>query len=210
MRLSCFYRAPRTDLTDEDRASLGKSLFTDYISSRDVDEAVAAAQELLVPGFGPVLVQLGVEKAFDALDKAEQSAIVGLIVELAARGTLPSDDVGKGVQMFTLELGDIAMDVPAAPRILGGILGSMAGKDLLGLDVLAAQAAPIEDTEPRRALVAAALLAVKDVAGEDGMTAKVKEAGVDVAKLFEADEEYESHLPSGKAFAAEQGLSGVL
>ena len=51
-------RAPRTDLTPEERESLGKSLFTDYLSSPDLDEAVGTAQELEAPGFMSKLVQV--------------------------------------------------------------------------------------------------------------------------------------------------------
>jgi hypothetical protein len=51
-------RAPRTDLSPEERESLGKSLFSDYISSPNVDEAVGTAQELEAPGFMPKLVQV--------------------------------------------------------------------------------------------------------------------------------------------------------
>ena len=51
-------RAPRKDLSDEQRESLGKSLFSDYLSAPSLDEAVAAAQELDAGGFMPKLVQV--------------------------------------------------------------------------------------------------------------------------------------------------------
>ena len=55
---ACPTRKPRTDQSAEERESLGKSLFTDYLSSPDLEEAVGTAQELEAPGFMPKLVQV--------------------------------------------------------------------------------------------------------------------------------------------------------
>lgn len=205
------YRAPRTDLSDDERVSLGKSLFTDFMSSGDVAEAVAAAQELVVPGFGRSLVRIGIEKAFDALNEIEQSAIVGLIITLAAaESAVTPADVRAAVEEFCGPLEDISLDIPSAPRVLGRILGLMASRDLMGLDVVAAQAGNIEGAEPRRGFVAAALLAVKGAAGEPRMLELVKDGQVDVPKLFEHDAEFEGHLSGAQEFAKEQGLSAVM
>ena len=81
-------RAPRTDLTPEQRESLGKSLFSDFLSSPSVDEAVGTAQELEAPGFLPKLVQLGLEKVFEVQTAREQGVLVDLLCALAARGVL--------------------------------------------------------------------------------------------------------------------------
>ena len=59
-------RAPRTDLSPEERESLGKSLFSDYLCSPDLEEAVGTAQELEAPGFMPKLVQVGVVRGCGA------------------------------------------------------------------------------------------------------------------------------------------------
>jgi hypothetical protein len=203
-------RAPRTDLTPEARESLGKSLFSDFLASRDLAEAVGTAQELAAPGFGRVLVRLGVEKAFDSLDEAEQTALADLVVELAAAQALADKDVRDAVGAFVAELGDIALDVPAAPRVLGRVLGCAAAAGLLGLDVLAAQAGCVEDAEPRRALVAAALHAARDAGGEDKLAELARAAELDLTKLLTHDPEFEAHLPSAAAFAEAQGLSALL
>jgi hypothetical protein len=65
-------------------------------------------------------------------------------------------------------LEDLALDVPKAPALLGGLLGAALGAGLgpdapaepaLSLSDLTALVEPIESAEPRRALVAAALSA---------------------------------------------------
>ena len=42
----------------DERESLGKSLFSDFVASGDLEEAVGTAQELEAPGFMPKLVQV--------------------------------------------------------------------------------------------------------------------------------------------------------
>jgi translation initiation factor 4G len=203
-------RAPRTDLSPEDRESLGKSLFSDFISSRNVNEAIAAAQELLVPGYGRILVTIGIEKAFDALNAEEQNAITRLIIDLAAGGTLAAGDVRSAIDDMVPELEDLALDVPTAPRVLGLVLGGCAEKGVFGLDVMAAQVGTVEGAEPRRALVAAALLAIKESAGAERMAELVKAGEVDVQKLLQHDAGFEGHLPDASEFAKEQGIAEVM
>ncbi len=203
------HRAARTDLSAEDRASLAKSLFSDYLASRSLDEAVAAAQELLVPGFGPALARTGLERAFAALDDAERGALVEVLVALAVRGALQADDLAAGAAELATELDDLALDVPSAPAVLGRALGGAAAAGLLSLAPVAEQAAGVESAEPRRAFVAAALRAVQAAGGDEAMLEAVAEGGVDVGKLFAHEEEFEGHLPPAAAFAEAEGLGAL-
>lgn len=206
-----FFRAPRTDLSPEDRESLAKSLFSDFISSRDLAEAVASAQELVVPGFGPVLARVGLQKAFDSLNEGEQTAIAGLIVDLAAAGAVAPADVAAAVDKFVVELEDLYLDMPTAPKVMGGVMGAAGARGLLGLDAVATQAEmAAEATEPRRVFLAAALLAFQEAQGVDKTAAAIKAAGMDLAALLERDAEFEGHLPAGAVFAKEAGLEALL
>ena len=78
-------RAPRTDLSPEERESLGKSLFTDYLSAPNLEEAVGTAQELEAPGFMPKLVQVGGGGARRA---GRGGVVLGCALLLAAGGTV--------------------------------------------------------------------------------------------------------------------------
>ena len=51
-------RAP-LDITPEHRESLAQSLFSDYLSTSNFQEALSAAQELAVPGFMRKLAEVG-------------------------------------------------------------------------------------------------------------------------------------------------------
>ena len=194
----------------EDRESLTKSLFTDFISSGDFNEALATAQELITPGFGSTFVRIGIEKAFDTLSATEQVSIATMIVDLTEKKAITAADLESGVNLFTADLGSLSMDVPKAPLVLGLVMGGAASRALLGVEVIAAQAGGVEDAEPRRAFVVAAFNAVKETQGEDGLVAAVKAAGVDIVQLLEKDAEFESHLSSGSEFVEEQGLSGLV
>lgn len=185
-------------------------MYSDYLSSRNINEATAAAQELLVPGFGPVLVKIGMTKAFDAVNSAEQDVIAGLIVDLASRECLNPRDIQSATEEFAPNLEDISLDVPSAPRVIGIMLGGCVDKGLLGIDVVAAQAGLIEGAEARRNLFSAALKAVRDASGEDKMISLVKNGEVDVLTLLQHDAEFEPHLPDAAAYVRDEGLSSLL
>ena len=108
------------------------------------------------------------------------------------------------------DLEDISLDVPAAPRVLGRVVGLGAGQGLFELSEAGNQAKEVEGAEPRRNFVAAALLGYKEVKGEEDMVGAVKKSGVDVAALLAKDDEFESHLPSVAEFAKESGLGSVV
>ncbi len=197
----------RTDLSEEDRASYSQSVFTDFLSSGSLKDAVAAAQELVIPGFGPTLVSIGVNRAYDTLHADEQAKICSLIVELVAHNVIAISDVLSTVETQTKALDDTMLDVPAAPKILGDILGAALAKDMLQAAVLGTLSSPeaIEGAEARRGLLAAALQQVKAARGEQEMKDAV--AGLDILALMAKDDEVEGYLPDTATFLAEQGLN---
>jgi translation initiation factor 4G len=142
--------------------------------------------------------------------EAEQIAIADVIVELAVREAIEAKEIRKAVEDFTSELEDIALDVPAAPKILGRVMGCAAARGLLGLDIASAQAMTVEAAEPRRAFVVGALNAFKELNGEEKLKSAVKESELDVAQLLEHDPEFEAHLDNTKKFAEDNQLAGLL
>lgn len=185
-------------------------MFTDYLSSKDLNEAIAAAQELAIPGFGKVLVDLGINRAYDSLNSVEQDHICDLVVELIAKGVFSADDLMAAVGEHAAILEDLMLDIPAAPKVLGRMMGLAISKHLCNVADVDKQASSIEAAEPRRGLIAAALVTIKDAMGENEMVDMVKKSGMDVQKQFERDEEIESYLPTLKEFAKDQGLEALL
>ena len=189
---------------------MGRSLYSDYISSKNNEEAIASAQELAIPEFKPRLVRLGLEKAFDALEAGDRDAIMELIVDLCKSQVYTGEDIQEAVDGYAAQLEDLALDVPAAPRVLGGVLGMCVAAELMDLNAVKDRVEGVESAEPRRAFVASALHAVKEAKGSDQLRAAVKASGVDVLALFENDPEFEPHLPSAQKFAEEEGLLTAL
>lgn len=181
-------------------------MYSDYISSKNIEEAVASAQELAIPEFKPTLIRLGLEKAFDALETGDRDAIMGLIVSLCKKEVYSGKDIREAVDGYAAQLEDLALDVPAAPRVLGGVLGMSVAAGLMDLNGVKEPVEGVESAEPRRAFVASALHAVKEAQGVDGLKAAVKASGINVLLLFENDPEFEDHLPSARKFAEEEGL----
>jgi hypothetical protein len=60
-------REPLKNLSEEDRESRAKSLFSEYASSRDVAEATACVEELTLPGTAHLLSYYALHSAYDAL-----------------------------------------------------------------------------------------------------------------------------------------------
>lgn len=197
-------------MSDEDRESLSKSLYTDYLSSNDVEEAVSAAQELVIPGFGPTLVNLGIHRAYDLPSMSEQSKTASLVIELVSHNVISFDDVLGAVTKQTEILDDTMLDIPSAPKVLGEIMGTSVAKNLVSLPALISLAQGIEGAEARRGLVASALVKIKEISGQEEMTSMVHRDNIDVAGLFEKDPEIEAYLPDTNDFLKEQGLESLI
>lgn len=197
-------------MSDEDRESLSKSLYTDYLSSNDVEEAVSAAQELVIPGFGPTLVNLGINRAYDLPSLSEQSKTASLVIELVSHNVISFDDVLGAVTKQTDILDDTMLDILSAPKVLGEIMGTSVAKNLVSLPALISLAQGIKGAEARRGLVASALVKIKEISGQEEMTSMVRSENIDVAGLFEKDPEIEAYLPDTNDFLKEQGLESLI
>ncbi|KFM25979.1 Eukaryotic translation initiation factor isoform 4G-1 [Auxenochlorella protothecoides] len=198
------------DVTPERRESLAKSIFTDFLADGNFGEALAAAQDLAVPGFMRRLAEIGLARAYDARTEEEWRAVVDLMVRLGAAGQVPGADLGAAVAGLAPRLEDDAMDFRFAPAVLGTLLGRAAAGKQLGLDALDAAAGAVESAAPRRGLVAATLCALRDEAGAERLVPAVAEAGLDLAALLASDPEFDGELLEPAAFLAAQGLDGLL
>lgn len=144
------------------------------------------------------------------MKESEQNAIIEVIVEMASQGPLSGDDIATAVSVDAEQLEDISLDIPAAPKVLGRLLGLSSVKGILKVGLVGALAGNVESAEPRRAFVSSCLSAIKEEKGEETLVGMVRDSGMDVGKLFEHDAEFENHLVNGETFAHEQGLLAVL
>lgn len=144
------------------------------------------------------------------MTERDQNAVVELLCALASRGVLGADDLKEGTLALVEGLEDWALDVPAAPRLLGRLLGSAAAGGLLGLDWVTKAVDNVESAEPRRAYVAAALRTVQEAGGDDALRAAVADARLDLPALLYVDEELDGpDMPSAADFLQQQGLGAV-
>jgi len=226
--------APAKAYTPDQRASLAKSVFSDFLASRDAAEAASAAAELLAgapPAFGADLVRAGVARMFDEPDPASGAAVGALVAALAAGGLpgLPPAaaplaaahpaSLREGLAKAVGGLEDLALDVPKAPSLLGGLLGAALGAGLgpggpptpaLSLADLSDLVSPIESAEPRRALVAAALQAAASaLGGVDKLAAAAAASGWSAGPALAFDEEFDGEMPSAAEFLEGAGLGAV-
>lgn len=95
------------NLNEEEREHCVKNMFAEFLSTHDVKEALTRAKELLVDGYGPTLVELGVEKLLDTPKEKEQSLLCKLLVQLAKIGTVTSEAFVQGYAVWSKQLEDI-------------------------------------------------------------------------------------------------------
>jgi translation initiation factor 4G len=168
---------------------------------------------------------------FDEPDPPAAAAVASLVAALAAGGlpglppaaaplaaTHPAA-LREGLAKSVGGLEDLALDVPKAPALLGGLLGAALGAGLgpdapaepaLSLSDLTALVEPIESAEPRRALVAAALsAAAAALGGTDKLASAAAAAGWTAGPTLVFDAEFDGEMEGAAEFLTGAGLGGV-
>eukprot|EP00884_Botryococcus_braunii_P007223 jgi/Botrbrau1/16501/Bobra.0142s0095.1 len=200
----------RKDMTEEDQLSLAKSLFSDFLTTGDLAEGLASAREIAAPGFSAKMVEEGINKLFDCTKDREHDLLIQLLTALLRRNVYSKEEFLTGLRVSTDRLSDLMLDVPKAPKLLGSLLGHCLLEGALSADVLPDLCKPIEEGEPRRALIGVALKYVKGKAGEGKLAALAKEADIHASAFLEADPEIDPpDLPSVEDWLKEEGLQAV-
>jgi len=103
-------------------------LLQEYLLSRELDEAARCVKELDAPHFHHELVKRGVFAAMELDGKGisidtealpNMDAMAALFGFLVRNAIVSDNQVKKGVDRLHKILPDIALDVPAAPKLLG-------------------------------------------------------------------------------------------
>mmetsp|Transcript_15648 Transcript_15648/g.22920 ORF Transcript_15648/g.22920 Transcript_15648/m.22920 type:complete len:440 (-) Transcript_15648:122-1441(-) len=100
-------------------------LAEEYLLSRELDEAARCVREMNAPHFHHELVKRGVKLAMerDGSDHSDSGvsaldAVAALFSFLVKNAIVSEHQVSKGVSRLHRDLGDIKLDVPAAPAML--------------------------------------------------------------------------------------------
>ncbi|KAF6252216.1 eukaryotic initiation factor [Scenedesmus sp. NREL 46B-D3] len=208
-------KAAGKPLAAEDVANKSKSFLREYVSVGDGKEARLCLKELReAPKAGDVpdlrgVVEAAVTEVFDAQTDKAANTMLELLVAFLKEKLLTQAEAVEGLKGLTSSLGDLALDVPKAPQLLGQLVGSAAGGGALPLSVLPQLLQGAEGAEAKRGFGEAAL---KAAAGGLGGEAKLAEAcsaaGVKAGELFAADE-FDGDLPSVQDWLKGAGLSSV-
>ncbi|KAF8054978.1 eukaryotic translation initiation factor isoform 4G-2 [Scenedesmus sp. PABB004] len=203
---------PGKPLSGEDVANKTKGFLREFVGLGDTAEAAACLAELrAAPKDAEVadlsgVVEAGVAELFDAQTDKASDALLGLLSGFIKDGALTPDEVRAGLKPLTSTLGDLALDVPKAPQLLGRLLGEAVAAGALPLAALPELLEGAEGAEAKRGFGEAALKAA--AAGGVDLAAACGPAGVSGEALFAADE-FDGDLPSVKDWLAGAGLSAV-
>jgi programmed cell death protein 4 len=104
---------------DELKAEM-KHLLQEYLLSRELDEAARCVRELECSYFHHELVKRGAVTAMELEGSAEENldAMAALFGFLVGNAIVSEHQVQKGLSRLRASLPDVALDVPAAPRLL--------------------------------------------------------------------------------------------
>ena len=199
--------------SDADRASLSKSLYSDYLATASLADAEATARELLEgapPSFPADLVATGIDRAFDEPKPEDAASVASLVGALAAAGALPAGAFVEGVRRYTETIDDLALDVPKAPALLGASIGAALAGGAIEGGALASLLDGVESVDAKRGVVASALAAVAKSDGGDAAVAAAATAA-DLPALLQADPEFDPpDTPSVDAFLKGKGLAAAI
>jgi hypothetical protein len=196
----------RGPIKEADRESLTKSLFSDYLATKDDGVAVETALALVAgpPGSASALVDVGLDRMLDAATEADSNAVSALLLTLLAAGAVDGAAFADALGPRAAALADIALDAPKAPALISGLLGGAIAAGKVDGTQFGEMVEGAEGGEARRDLVE--IVATATVAA--GGDAKAAVEGLDLEALLMADEEIDPpDLEPVAAFLKRAGLA---
>lgn len=198
---------PAKPLTEDQVTNKTRGLLAEYASSLDEKEATACVKELGLINMGKML-KAALQNILDTPSERDAGVITKLIAKLAAGGGLfGKDEVQAALLTFTETLEDLSLDVPKAPKLLGQFAAELSHAGALELSSMPDLLAKVESAEPKRNFSVALLKEVKELGGEEALSAA---AEVDWVALLEADPDFDPGLPPSADFLKKQGLAAVM
>jgi hypothetical protein len=197
-------------LSEEELKRKAAGLLDEYVATGDGKEAVLCARELNAPDFMPELVFTALSKLLDSIKPRDQEAIVALTMLLFKSGVVRAEDIRQGFSVVLEDLGDLSVDYPLAPKLVGEFLGSAVGEGALPLGLMRDACEKLEYCDKRREFSLAVFQAAQARLGDAGLSQKCREEALSAGVLLEADPEFDEGLPSVEAFLKQNKLTGIV
>mmetsp|Transcript_38153 Transcript_38153/g.113037 ORF Transcript_38153/g.113037 Transcript_38153/m.113037 type:complete len:152 (-) Transcript_38153:1086-1541(-) len=125
----------------------------------------------------------------NSLKDKECAALEALLLAMVAAAAVSPADVTAAIRTYTSMLEDLALDVPKAPRLLGGVLGAVVSAGALDVGVLPTLLEGDSGVEPKRDFAAAALRRfVASGGGAAACRAACEASGVKASAFLAPDE----------------------
>lgn len=186
-----------------------KSLITEYMQVCDIKEAVLCVKEIVAGAKNAQalavmtkhvvahVVDVSTEKATQLLTKL----LIACVKECGVDSAVVQSDLDEQIEA----LEDIAIDVPMAPKLLGGMLAQMVIEGAFDVTSISSSIAKIDEGGmPTRRDFAAAVLKELKAKGKMGVKEYVEKSGLDVTQALTGDEKFDGPLG---AFLEKSGLN---
>eukprot|EP01018_Ginkgo_biloba_P036008 Gb_34750 [translate_table: standard] len=133
-----------------------KSLLEEYFNIRDLKEAMQCVQELQSPEYHADFVQQAISMALE--QKEQHVDLVGKLLEfLYSNKILSHRDLRGGILLVAEQCGDLSIDIPMAPKLLGELVGRMVLAGAADLRLLGDVIVKVEEVHIRRVIFDAVL-----------------------------------------------------
>ena len=153
-------------LTAEELPEQCSKLFAEYKSAADLKEALLCVQDIQkrapeAAAATELVCVLAVQDVIDDSSDRCAEQITKLLSYLAEHGAVSAEQLQAALGKQLVQLDDLAIDVPMAPKLLGNILGGLIGSKAVETAYLRDACLKVEDMLYRRDLAVAVLLHIK-------------------------------------------------
>eukprot|EP00253_Pinus_taeda_P028559 PITA_28559 len=178
-------------LTADDLERKAVALLEEYFNVRDLREATQCVQDLDSPGYHAQLLFKAISMALE--QKEIHVKLVGdLIDHLFSHQTVSNSDIRNAFLQIAEQYDDFAIDVPLAPKYIGGLFGKSALNGAVDLKLLYDVLTKIqqEDIEGRKKMLATAINTIEsDPKGKQLLSDQKAELSQCEKLVEEADDE---------------------
>ena len=207
-------------LSEEELNKKAKGMMDEFVSVGDEKELLVCVAELQAGDQGGVsggnghsfmtkLVTQICEKMLELISDRDHGMMLKLMSCLTRHGVVTTDIAVQGLASLLATLGDLCMDVPLAPKLLGLVVGTLLADGTLAVTHLPALLNPCEDAYPRRELAEHALHYLRSKWEDAKVGAAFREKGVAGSSFLTHDPQFDGDMPEVGEWLREKGFTMI-
>jgi len=119
------------EMTEEEIKKQVEGVVLEYFEHGDAGEAMSALEEMPIGHKKERVIVIAVEAAMD--HKPSHREMTSVLISELSEELIPPEDIAKGFEILLNNLGDLILDAPDAPTILGNFMARAVADDSLSI-----------------------------------------------------------------------------